>query len=383
MRTTITRSTPIQRGPRTIQLEGMFDIAPADCSTMTWDVELPIEDKPWNIGLIVGPSGSGKTTLAREVWPGQESAHYDWPQDRPVVDGFPPDMGTKDIVALLSSVGFSSPPAWLRPFKVLSTGEQFRVNIARVLADGAPVSVVDEFTSVVDRTVAQIGSAAIANAVRKRDAQFVAVSCHYDIEDWLQPDWTYQPHVGAFSWRCLQPRPRITLDVVRVDSSAWHLFGPHHYLSDRLNKAATCFAGLWEGHPVVFLAVLPMMHRNYPRARRAHRLVTLPDYQGVGIGNRFCDFLAGVYKSIGLDFFVTTAHPARVSTLARNPLWHTNRQPSLNAKDGSDGKRGKHAMLAYNAGVVMHATNRLTAGFRYVGPAIDSPLIADIVKQTA
>ena len=43
-------------------------------------------------------------------------------------------MPIKDIVALLSAVGFASPPAWLRPFHVLSTGQQFRVTLALLLA---------------------------------------------------------------------------------------------------------------------------------------------------------------------------------------------------------------------------------------------------------
>lgn len=66
-------------------------------------------------------------------------------------------MGIKDIVGLLSSVGFSSPPSWVRPFRVLSTGEQFRVTMARTLAEMPDLAVVDEFTSVVDRTVARPG----------------------------------------------------------------------------------------------------------------------------------------------------------------------------------------------------------------------------------
>ena len=65
---TITRSTPIQRTPRVVQLEGLFDVPPAERSELTWQVHLPTEEQPWQIGLIVGPSGCGKTTLAREAF---------------------------------------------------------------------------------------------------------------------------------------------------------------------------------------------------------------------------------------------------------------------------------------------------------------------------
>ena len=43
-------------------------------------------------------------------------------------------------------------------------------------------AVFDEYTSVVDRTVAQIGTAALAKTVRARGQQFVAVTCHEDVD---------------------------------------------------------------------------------------------------------------------------------------------------------------------------------------------------------
>ncbi len=61
-------STPIVRSPRVRQLEGMFDIPPTDRSELAWELCVPIETRPWQIGLIAGPSGSGKTTLARKLF---------------------------------------------------------------------------------------------------------------------------------------------------------------------------------------------------------------------------------------------------------------------------------------------------------------------------
>jgi ABC-type ATPase with predicted acetyltransferase domain len=131
-------------------------------------------------------------------------------------------LSTKDITGYLSSVGFSSPPSWLRPFRVLSNGEQFRATLARALADERELVVIDEFTSVVDRTVAQIGSAALSKAIRRKDKKFIAVSVHYDILDWLEPDWVYQPHTGEYyTGRYLHQRPEIKLEVKRVHHTAW------------------------------------------------------------------------------------------------------------------------------------------------------------------
>ena len=87
------------------------------------------------------------------------------------------------------AVGFNTIPAWLRPYGVLSNGEKFRVDLARRLLEGGDLIAVDEFTSVVDRQVAKIGSHAVQKWARGKGRQFVAATCHYDLEDWLQPDW--------------------------------------------------------------------------------------------------------------------------------------------------------------------------------------------------
>jgi ABC-type glutathione transport system ATPase component len=172
----------------------MFDLPPATESRSSFTVEMPSLQDKWSVGVIVGPSGSGKTTIARQAFGDRLVQHWDWPSDQSILDGFPANMGVREITQLLGSVGFSSPPAWLRPFHLLSNGEQFRVSVARSLAEtstcsvqGMPeMAVVDEFTSVVDRTVARIGSSAISRAVRRTGQRFVAVTCHYDVLPWLQ-----------------------------------------------------------------------------------------------------------------------------------------------------------------------------------------------------
>src|SRR5262249_11229500 len=221
--------------PRVAQVRGIFDLKAETTSRLEWTVRLPLHEKDWHVGLVVGPSGCGKSTIARALWPRETAAAaaLTWPADRSILDAFPPDLAVKDVTALLSAVRFSSPPAWLRPFHVLSTGQQFRVTFARLLAASAPLVVLDEYSSVVDRTVAQIGSAALAKTVRGRGQRFIAVTCHEDVEAWLQPDWVYRPAEELFAWRCLRRQPAIAFDVVRCQASAWELFAPHHYLSRR------------------------------------------------------------------------------------------------------------------------------------------------------
>jgi len=64
-----------------------------------------------------------------------------------------------------------------------------RVDIARALCLDRQLIVFDEFTIVVDREIAKVSAFAIAKAVRRSKKQFIAVTCHYDVVDWLEPDW--------------------------------------------------------------------------------------------------------------------------------------------------------------------------------------------------
>ncbi len=355
-------STVIERTPRVQQLEGLFAVPPTLRTELVWNVRLPLDAKPWQIGLVVGPSGSGKSTVARHFWPEELARAYTWPTTRAVLDGFPAALSIKDITALLSSVGFSDPPSWLRPFQVLSTGEQFRVTMARVLAESSGLAVVDEFTSVVDRTVAQIGSAALARTVRQRGQQFIAVTCHEDVERWLTPDWVYRPDLNAFHWRELQRPPCLDLAVARVHRSAWVRFRHHHYLDTELNPSALCFICLWQERPVAFVAALGFPHAHRP-GWRLHRLVCLPDYQGVGIGVALADFVSSVLHLDGRPVFRTAGHPAVVAHCARSPLWSMLRGPSFTPASSAD----EQAKL----GLMNRASRRLTAGFEYVGPEAD------------
>lgn len=71
---------------------------------------------------------------------------------------------------------------------MLSNGEKFRVEMAWLLLEGGEQIIADEFTSVVDLQVAQIRSHAAQRFVRRHARRFVAVTCHYDVVEWLQPD---------------------------------------------------------------------------------------------------------------------------------------------------------------------------------------------------
>lgn len=357
----VLRESKIHDSFRVQQVRGMYDLK-MDSIRHEWIADLPVNEKTWGIGLIVGPSGSGKSTLAREIFPDfRYHEGFDWPTDKALVDGFDEGVDTKSICAALNSVGFSSPPQWLKPFGVLSNGQKFRAELARILTCSTEGIVFDEFTSVVDRDVAKIGSAAVSKLIRKQGTPpFVAVSCHFDIEEWLDPDWVLNVATMTFGWRTRRRFPEIRIDIRRASRSEWSIFSQHHYLSHEIAKQAECYVAEWEGRLVGFGATIHFPHPRVRNLKKEHRVVVLPDFQGVGIGNRISEFMARHYIEKGFRYASTSSNPAMIHHRARSPKWKLMRfgRTAPNKTKGN----------ALNANMRRSSScNRITASFEFIG----------------
>jgi len=319
---TINVKTRVHDSFRVQQISGIFDVSHDGSVSTPVSYEHPPLDQEWRIGLIVGPSGSGKTTVAKEIFKSDVYKGYDWKKDRAFIDCFD-EHPIKRIINILTIVGFSSPPSWIKPYDALSNGEKFRCDLAKAMLDTKGDTVVfDEYTSVVDRTVARTVSAAVFSGVRKKiiEKKFVAVTCHYDVVDWLTPDWVLDMSTGEVTRRCLR-RPEIKLQIVGTTRKLWSCFARYHYLNSSLNKAAKCFLAIWDGAPVAFCAVLPLMGKFM--RRRVSRLVVLPDYQGIGIGSSFLKGIGHIYHLQNCRLNITTGHPAMISHCSHSQFWKT------------------------------------------------------------
>lgn len=177
-------------------LIGKFDLK-KEMANERFCGSIPSLDEDWKIGVIYGHSGTGKSTIAKEIYGVSSSYKYGTAS---IVDEMPSHRTVQDISRAFASVGFSSPPSWLKPYDILSNGEKMRVDIARHILEKESLIVFDEFTSVVDRNVAKISSLAISKAIMKSDKRFVAISCHEDIIDWLQPDWVFDTNKMTTEW---------------------------------------------------------------------------------------------------------------------------------------------------------------------------------------
>ena len=367
----LTVESKLQRSVRCQQLEGMFDVPPAEKLRHEWNVDIPIEGVDWQVGLIVGPSGAGKTQIARKMFGKLLDRKLNW-SDQAVVDDFSDKLSMEVITGACSAVGFNTIPSWMKPFAVLSNGEKFRVDLARRLLEDGELTVIDEFSSVVDRQVAKIASHAVQKHVRKtKGKKFVAVTCHYDVIEWLQPDWVYDPATRhcAVARGCLR-RPDIDCVVAPVPYAAWKLFSPYHYLTADLHRAARCW-GLWcEGTLAAFAG---MLHRVMSkRNQKIHedgligcsRLVTLPDFQGLGLAFVLIEAVASVYAGVGKTVHTYPAHPALIRGFDKSPKWELRKKP------GRFSPAPGHTSTLDKAGS-SQIGGRPCAVFRYHGAAME------------
>lgn len=331
----------------------MYDVPFGERNVVKIKNNIKLPEK-WNIGLIYGPSGSGKTTILSQFG---KVKKFEW-DNKAVISNFK-TIPVEEAVNILSAVGFSSVPAWLRPYSVLSNGEKFRVDIARAIAESNDEPIlIDEFTSVVDRTVAAAASNALNKYVKGTNKKIVLASCHADILEWLRPDWLYSPADGIMSYseRNLR-RPQICLKVFRAKYEAWSLFKEHHYLSADLNKAAALFLFYWNDVPIACVCVLPFPHEHVKNAWRASRTVVLPDYQGLGIGTAISDFIGSVIKAGGGRYYSRTTHPAMIAHRTKRPeMWRVTLVGKVAEQGESSGCKA------------WKQDNRECYSFEYIGP---------------
>jgi ABC-type Mn2+/Zn2+ transport system ATPase subunit len=196
MRIEIKNESPSFNSYRASRVKSLFN---AESNRFERTFELDIEDLDWSVGLVVGPSGSGKTSLGKKIFDSDciVDLYNVWNNDLPIVDCIGQESDFNQVTGALASVGLGDVPSWIKPFNRLSNGQQFRAGLARVIIDSPDEVVIDEFTSVVDRQIAKIGALAFAKSWRKnKGKKAVLLSCHYDVADWLQPDWIFDTNTG-------------------------------------------------------------------------------------------------------------------------------------------------------------------------------------------
>ena len=311
----IVLKSEVKKDEYTNYIQDTFDLKVGDVSKVCIPNKLNIESfKDWNIGVICGASGSGKSTILKHLAKQHNTqiASPSFDSSKCLISNFD-KMTPKDTTMLLSQMGLASVPTWIRPFNVLSNGEQYRASLAKAVSDAKDDEIifVDEYTSVVDRNVAMSMSNALQKYIRRTNKKIILATCHYDIFEWLRPDWIYDLNKGgALEKGDYLRRPQIALQVYRTTCDTWNSFKKYHYMTAELSESAMCFVFTWNDRLVAFESILPLPRGGFDNGRREHRLVVLPDYQGLGIGIKVSEWMGAVLAMDKKQLFAKTVNPA-------------------------------------------------------------------------
>lgn len=101
----------------------------------------------------------------------------------------------------------------------------------------------------------------------------------------------------------------------------WDSFRKYHYLSHDLSPASQCYCATYKNNPIAFCAVIHFPHPKANNIKMIHRLVVLPDYQGVGVGVRLLNEVAKVYARKKYKVRIVTTTPSMIAGLSKSKMW--------------------------------------------------------------
>ena len=309
----------------------------------------------FSILCIVGASGAGKSTFAKYYGVDEKAV---WDNNKCILSNIDdnPDLAVEKLCA----TGLNSIPTWTKPYYVLSVGERFRASLAKKLKSGC---VIDEFTSNVDRNVALSCSVSIGKYIRKHNLKrCVFISCHKDFLDCLCPDYIIDLDDAVIYDSRRLVRRKFELSVYEKTNKAeiWNIFKRHHYLSSDLNVASRCFVGYLNDELVACCYVLPQMGGTITNSWRIHRLVILPDYQGLGIATKLINYIGDLFAYYNKNLYLRTSHIKLIQYMLKSDNWK------------GDGKLTTSRDQP-NIGIKAVKSDRLSTSFKYVGGCSYNP----------
>lgn len=129
-------------------------------------------------------------------------------------------------------------------------------------------------------------------------------------------------------------RPKIEISIRKIDRDQWRNFRKYHYLNHCLHKSSDCYGAFIGDKLIAFCAVIHFPHPKTKLFKRIHRLVVLPDYQGIGIGTRLLTAVAKLHKNKGYRPIITTSTPALLYSLKKDKNWKLKRFGRLGVHGG-------------------------------------------------
>ena len=362
----VSLQSPAPEGFRSIKAAQSVDLNIDEKLTHRFSVRADIQTK-FNVGLIIGASGSGKTTLALQMF-GKGVFQNLLDLSRPVIEQFDKSMSYSDCVDALTGIGLSQVACWVKPAGALSNGQRARAEAALQMCSGKDFIAIDEFTSVVDRNVAKAMAFCVQRFARKYDKRIVLVSCHYDVFEWLNPDWVIDCNTETYINRRLESlsykrQETIKFEIAECNRNSWHRFSKYHYLSDRLPGGHIETFGIYlDGRQIGFQCFANYVpHRKgTKKIMHSNRTVVHPDYVGFGLGMKVIDATSFEMKRRGYDVQAKFSSVPVYQSMSKSSLWRLS--SVSNNVHSSQKKTGKNMGRKTGLRVAVR-----TYSFKFVG----------------
>lgn len=138
-------------------------------------------------------------------------------------------------------------------------------------------------------------------------------------------------------------------------------------MNTSLHNAADQFFGTINGELVCHWSVIQFpMRKGW---KRGHRLVVLPDYQGIGVGTIFHNYCAEIIKKEGFNVNSTTTTPALIHSMIKDKRWLLVRKGRVKSKFTDFVKYGsgdieKNKKMSESASKSL-SKNRITFSFNF------------------
>ena len=130
------------------------------------------------------------------------------------------------------------------------------------------------------------------------------------------------------------------------------MFSKYHYLNHSHNNASSVYLAIVNNVLVGFISIIHFPHQKIKNMKKVHRLVILPEYQGIGLGVKLLNEIANIYKKQKYRLTITTSSPSLINTLKKSFLWKCIRF-----------NRVRKQTTSSTVGKMATSVNRYTASF--------------------
>lgn len=115
------------------------------------------------------------------------------------------------------------------------------------------------------------------------------------------------------------------MEIRSVSRAMWGMFSRYHYLSQSVSSSSKFYAGFINGEPVAIVAINKFPHPKVKDIYKVGRMVTLPHWQGYGVGIKLLEYVIENFYQDG-RVRITTSLPIMHQYFYRNLKWKMSAQ---------------------------------------------------------